>query len=149
MVAPSAADSFPPKQATAYAAMIATDAHQLSHNPIRQPRAISKRTGSAANTTKIVCQSGEPAAAGDLLSKYGIRNAQSLVGAGRDRKARARSSLRPSGPRAAERRDRDDLARRSWFLHRDAVTVFCSREIVAVGLNATRKTMSSPLLMPP
>ena len=31
----------------------------------------------------------------------------------------------------------------------DVVTVFCSEEIVAVGLKATRNTMSAPLLMPP
>src|ERR1043166_3680040 len=31
----------------------------------------------------------------------------------------------------------------------DAVTVFCSRERVAVGLNATRKKISSQLLIPP
>ena len=30
-----------------------------------------------------------------------------------------------------------------------AVTVFCSRAIVAVGLKATRKIMFSPLLIPP
>ena len=132
-----------------------------------------------AKEMKTVCQSGDPAISdgglgiaertfGFRISETGLRKEEGLgsvmlilpfrnpvseiriaSAAKRDRRAPARPSLRRSARRAAGRRDRAGRERPAWFPRREAVTVFCSRAIVEVGLNATRKKMSSPLLIPP
>ena len=71
------------------------------------------------------------------------------AGAASGRRARGRPSPRPSAPRAAARTGRGGPAPRAWWRVPSRSTVCCACEIVAVGLNATRTTTSSPLLIPP
>ena len=70
--------------------------------------------------------------------------AQPVVG-----ERRAAPSPRPSARRAAARTGRGGPWRRASTALPSRSTVCCAEAIVAVGLNATRTTIGSPLLMPP
>ena len=74
---------------------------------------------------------------------------RSRAGAASDRRGRGTPSPRPSARRAAARRGRGGRGPRGSPRCPRGRRSAAPARIVAVGLKATRKTMSSPLLMPP